>query len=993
MCRKLVCLVSFVLVLGLTLTSTANAADPNLVGCYNLDGDTINNSGNGHDGTIVGSPTFVPGVYGQALEFPVPGGSGHYVDLGTWNPSEQTGQISCCLWLKWNGVDGRWHGIISKKNSSEDMLWQFHTQLNNGRIRVFQLGATSNWSPEPPVVEEWEHWSFTFDGATVIIYRNGRQVVTNNFSFGTGLNAQLKIGTIGNEEASFNGTLDEVRIYNRALTAVEVQQSMLPISFALGNASNPKPDDGETDVPRNAPLNWTPGKYADQHDVYFGESFEDINDATTDSVVYRGRQSETTYAIGRLDFGQTYYWRIDEVNAPPDFTVFKGDVWSFTAEPYAYPIENIIVTASSEIKAGEGPENTVNGSGLDDDDLHSSDSDDMWLSNFVDPDRAWIQYEFDRVHKLYRMWVWNYNSSVEPMVGFGVKEATIEYSLDGTNWAIFGTTHEFARGPGAAGYAHNTTVDLGGAAAKYVRITANSNWGGMVNQYGLSEVRFLYIPVWATEPSPDSGATDVDVDTILSFRAGREAAKHDVYISTDEQTVIDGTVPVAGVTEASYAPSLDLAGTYYWRIDEVNDAEIPTTWQGDIWNLSTQEYLVVEDFESYNDIPAGEEGSNLVYGTWVDGFENPANGSTIGYNEPFQPTIETSLVYDGKKSVPLFYDNTVAAYSEVTANVADLDVGRDWTMHGIKALTLRFRGDPNNNVQQMYVKINGSKVTYDGDAENLKRTGWQMWYIDLTSIGVNLSNVTELAIGFERIGAVGGQGMVLLDGIRLYSYDRQLITPVESGATGLQAHYEFEGNTNDSSGNARHGAAMGSPTFVAGKVGQAINLRGLNDYVEITGYKGILGSSAVTVTAWVKTVSTDTGAIVGWGPNVAGERFGFRLDVGRLRLEHQGGNVQGDTLVIDGAWHHVAVTVQENATISYPDVILYLDGMDDTRRTTDPDAFNLTAGEDVRIGSRPSNNDRFFLGQIDEVRIYNRALSKEEIAWLGGRIAPFDKTF
>jgi hypothetical protein len=387
--------------------------------------------------------------------------------------------------------------------------------------------------------------------------------------------------------------------------------------------------------------------------------------------------------------------------------------------------------------------------------------------------------------------------------------------------------------------------------------------------------------------------------------------------------------------------------------------------------------------------------------TWIDGFDNPsANGSTIGYVELFQPTMETSILYDGKQSVLLSYDNTVATYSEVTANVADLDVSRDWSRHGIKALTLQFLGDPNNILQQMYVKINGSKVTYDGSAENTRLAGWQMWYIDLASIGVNLSNITELAIGFERIGAAGGQGMVLLDSIRLYSYDRQLITPVDPGAVGLQAHYEFEGNTNDSSGNARHGAGIGT-TFVAGKIGQAVNLDGL-DYVEITGYKGILGSSAVTVTAWIRTSSTgttDTGldstnAIVGWGPNVAGQRFGFRVDAGRLRAEHHGGNIQGDTLVSDGGWHHVAVTVQENATISYPDVILYLDGTDDTRPTIDTDpVFDLTAAEDVRIGSRPAGNDRFFMGQIDDVRIYDRALSPEEIAGSAGRIEPFDKPF
>jgi hypothetical protein len=489
----------------------------------------------------------------------------------------------------------------------------------------------------------------------------------------------------------------------------------------------------------------------------------------------------------------------------------------------------------------------------------------------------------------------------------------------------------------------------------------------------------------------------MDVNVTLGWRAGRKAATHDVYLSTDEQAVRDGNAPVDTVTDANYGPiPLDLGSTYYWRIDEVNETETPTTWQGDIWSFSTQEYLVVDNFESYNDIPAGEEGSNLIYVMWKDGFDNPsANGSTIGYTEAFQPSMETSIVYEGTQSVPLFYDNTVAAYSEVTANVADLQAGQDWAKHGIKALTLHFYGDPNNSVnEQMYVKLNGSKVTYDGDAENLKRIGWQMWYIDLASIGVSLSNVTELSIGFERIGAFGGQGVVYLDGIRLYSYDRQVITPAEAGTTGLQAHYEFEGTFSDSSGNARHGTAMGNPTFVAGKVGQAINLRGLNDYVVITGYKGILGANAFSISAWIKTTLPEEQQIVLYGTDADGQRCEFRVDdTGDVRIGNGAGQVQSRNVVADGGWHHVAATIKENATNSSSDVRIYVDGQDDTQESTDPDAFNLVADWDVTIGYRPSRDDRFFMGEIDDVRIYDRALSQEEIAWLAGRTMAFDKPF
>ncbi|MHC4302227.1 MAG: discoidin domain-containing protein, partial [Planctomycetota bacterium] len=662
---------------------------------------------------------------------------------------------------------------------------------------------------------------------------------------------------------------------------------------AKGVSSNPNPGDGAINVPRDVGLSWTPGAFAKTHDVYFGTSFVNVNDAGRTNplgVLASQGQSESTYDP-LLDLGQTYYWRIDEVNAPPDSTVFKGEVWSFTVEPTGYPIEDVNATASSANMPTEGPENTVNTSGLDDDDLHSSESAHMWLSSVLDPNTPWIQYDFDKVLKLHQMQVWNYNSTVESLIGFGVREATIEYSVDGVTWAALGTTHEFARAPGLPGLAADTTIDFGGVSAKHVKITANSNWGGIVAQVGLSEVRLLSVPVRAREANPASGATDVDADATLSFRAGREAAGHNVYLSTDEQAVIDGNVPVITVTEPGYASSLDLASTYYWRIDEVNEAETPATWQGDIWSFSTQEYIVVEDFESYNDITAEEEGSNLIYGTWADGVENPANGgSTVGYNVPFEPTMETSIVYDGRQSVPLFYDNTAAAHSEITANVADLQGGSDWAKHGIKALTLRFHGDPNNSItDQLYVKVNGSKVLYDGDVDALTRTGWQMWYVDLASIGAGLSNVTTLSIGFERVGAVGGQGVVYLDGIRLYSHDRQTITPTDPGTTGLQAHYEFEGTTDDSSGNARHGAGVGT-TFVPGKVGQAVSLDGL-DYVEITGYKGILGPNAVTVTAWVNTTATETGTIVGWGPVVDGQRFGFRMNAGRLRLEVGGGNI------------------------------------------------------------------------------------------------------
>ncbi|UCE48175.1 MAG: hypothetical protein JSW47_21570, partial [Phycisphaerales bacterium] len=325
-----------------------------------------------------------------------------------------------------------------------------------------------------------------------------------------------------------------------------------------------------------------------------------------------------------------------------------------------------------------------------------------------------------------------------------------------------GTTHEFAQAPGTDGYAHNTTIDFGGAAARYVKLTANSNWGGILPQYGLSEVRFFSVPVSARNPYPDSGATGVDVDVTLGWCAGREAATHDVYVSADEQAVIDGTAPVAAVTETSYGPlALDLDTTHYWKVNEVNEAEIPSTWESVIWSFTTTDHLVVEDFETYNDIDdLSNPESNRIFEAWPDGWGVATNGGLVGNELP--PYCETTIVHGGTQSMPFFYNNTGGAtYSEAERTFAG---PQDWTKYGIQTLVLYFHGAV-GNTGQMYVKINGVKVSYDGDTTNLVRTWWHLWNIDLTSVGTSLQNVTTLSIGIDGNNA---SGTLYFDDIGLY---------------------------------------------------------------------------------------------------------------------------------------------------------------------------------------------------------------------------------
>jgi len=286
----------------------------------------------------------------------------------------------------------------------------------------------------------------------------------------------------------------------------------------------------------------------------------------------------------------------------------------------------------------------------------------------------------------------------------------------------------------------------------------------------------LWCEFLAFSPDPPNGAVDVIQPLILSWVAGGSDLHHDIYLGEDEQVVADATTENPVIYRGrqpgemtTYDPgTLELGKTYYWRIDEYNtDVRIS---KGNVWSFTTANFLVVDDFDDYNDYPG-----HRIYETWTDGWQNPNNGASIGYPgypEPlpvggYMDILEPTDVHGGEQWLPFFYDNTTAVYSEVSVNTADLPIGSDWTKHGVKSLSLWFYGDPSNSAEPMYVKLNGVKVPYDGEAGSLLRKEWQPWNINLSDFtGVDLSNVTELGIGFER--GAGGYGKVLFDDIRLY---------------------------------------------------------------------------------------------------------------------------------------------------------------------------------------------------------------------------------
>jgi hypothetical protein len=283
-------------------------------------------------------------------------------------------------------------------------------------------------------------------------------------------------------------------------------------------------------------------------------------------------------------------------------------------------------------------------------------------------------------------------------------------------------------------------------------------------------------PLVAWDPKPANGSTtDIERATPLSWSPGDNAAEHDVYFGTDEMAVeVADTSDTTGVyrgrqSAASYTPTEALewgTGPYYWRIDEYNTDT--TISKGGVWSFTIADYLIVDDFESYNDLDPADPASNRIFNLWLDGYDVATNGSLVGYELP--PFCEQIIVHGGRQSMPFAYDNSgTATYSEATLTLTQ----RDWTKEGVGTLTVWFRGDSANTTAPMYIILNGSATVYHDNPDAALAETWAEWNIPLTDFsnqGVVLTNVNSITIGLgdRNSPQPSGSGKMYFDDIRLY---------------------------------------------------------------------------------------------------------------------------------------------------------------------------------------------------------------------------------
>ncbi len=266
-----------------------------------------------------------------------------------------------------------------------------------------------------------------------------------------------------------------------------------------------------------------------------------------------------------------------------------------------------------------------------------------------------------------------------------------------------------------------------------------------------------------TALNPVNGAVDVTQTPILTWEPGL-GASHDVYFGADAGSM---ELKASGnLGSESYEPGqLEWNTTYYWRVDEANNANANSPWTGPLWNFTTANFLIVDDMEAYNDLDPADPASNRIFFAWIDGFDNPTiNGSVVGYANP--PFAEQTIVHSGNQSMPMSYDNAVGK-SEATLTLTS---NRDWTVKGVNTLTIWYRGSAGNAAEQMYVALNGNARVDNNDPDAATKISWTAWDIDLQAFadqGVNLSNVNSITLGLSSV--TGSTGMMYFDDIRLYA--------------------------------------------------------------------------------------------------------------------------------------------------------------------------------------------------------------------------------
>jgi hypothetical protein len=466
-----------------------------------------------------------------------------------------------------------------------------------------------------------------------------------------------------------------------------------------------------------------------------------------------------------------------------------------------------------------------------------------------------------------------------------------------------------------------------------------------------------------------------------------------------------------------------LTVTYYWRIDEVNDPN-NDRWTGNIWRFRVADYLLIDNFD---DDTAQDPPDNDWY-----------QGGVLGTGA--QITLRSTPPVIGEHSMSYYYTNTIdwymgwGFYSETQTISLEPN---DWDYYDVKTISLWFYGKSGNAAtiyEQMNLGLeddsNYAVVLYgelpDEEMTDVQIEEWQLWEIRTNRFtNINFSDVKKICIGFgiRYWPFASGSGTVFFDEINLFvptcmpdlnplegDFNRDCtadwqdveimaddwleadanLNPVQApGDANLVGWWKLDeepdSNVTDYAGD-NNGVIETLNTnvwWVAGH-NDTNALRFDGGWVSVPNGVTLLNlTDAVTVSCWIDRATSDDGKIVVKGRN-DWETYAMEINDNHGRFFVRDANDRENQYSIDSSdelpvnsWIHIAGTYDGN------ELTLYVNGRV-AANSVHPLGENLVAdvNDGLVIAGRWGDDGGSFTGTIDDVRIYDYALSGGEICYI-----------
>ena len=818
----------------------------------------VDSSGNGNDGIINGDPQWVDGIIGGALEF----NGDDYVNCGNGPSLQIQDAITMAFWFQVEAFQNTWEGFMAKGDDS------YRASRGGGDgdathmgISGTSVGGGNGWFNGTVIVTggQWHHMAAVYDGAEGRIYIDGvldanspgtGQINISDYDFYIGENAQ-QTGRF------FHGLLDDVRIYDGALTEEEIQAVMSP-------KLEPS-DPGSEGLVAYFPLD------------------NDVLDASgngNDGIV----DGDPTFVEGVVGMAMEFDGddHVDTGNTD-DLAVWTIACW---AKSPAAP--------SGDASSASGP-------------VHREQN-----------------YQFN----------WNHQSD---------------------------------------DFRASVTVSAGGWHAASLGTLEADTWYHLAGTYDGEDLKAYVNGVLITTNDAPSGPPAAETGTL---KLGMHATAVQYFTGTVDEAIVYSRVLsdpeiryLAGERATPVDPGSDGLIAYYALENNTDDSSgnelhgtivgEPTYVEGPAGYGTAMAFDGVDDSVDFGNDPIFDITEQVTLAVWVNANDmlNSEHNPWLGKGDNCYAIKHQSgnylefFIFDGGWNSTVFtdYDESMNGEWHHTAGTYD---GSDlkFYLDGEVAATL---------VHESSIAIDENPVTMGTNSQ----AGGRFY-----------DGALDEAVIYNRALSAGE--------VRYLAGFRPMVDP---GTDALIAYYPLDIDTLDASGNGNDGTVNGDPTFVDGMIATAMEFDGDGDFVDCGNNPILALTDAVSISAWIKIAVQ--GADHKVGGNQDGANGGYKMSVYSDNIEFEirtSGNsavlnrsVAGGTVLDVDAWYHV--TGVYSLADGY--IRTYVDGeLDRELETTE--ALGASPGP-LMIGCEPFSSGQYnFNGVMDDIRVYNKALSEAEARYL-----------